>query len=404
MRIAIFSDDSLPDSTRVHAKMLHELALELKSNGHEPVILTPGHKAQSRLVVDFIDDIEVWRFRSNPTRSGNKLKRAITESLLSVNAYLAISKKVATRPFDLYINYSPTIFFGPLIRLLKHRFGGYCYLVLRDMFPQWAIDEGLLRKGSLITKYFQFFELFNYKTADCIGVMSDANKRFFQEQYPQFDNVKVLYNWTSLEPYRENISDEDDIRTQLSLENKIIFFYGGNIGHAQDMGNLLRLVNSMKNHPDAHFLFVGQGDEVDLVVEAKDRLNLDNLTYLPSVSQSKYQSILSQVDVGLFSLAKTHKAHNFPGKLLGYMCQSIPILGSINSGNDLVRFIRDEQAGYVYVNGDDSSLFSSAICLLEDSTLRKQTGDNAYRVLCQYFSVKSAAAAIVDDSHQLTVY
>ncbi|TON43095.1 L-fucosamine transferase, partial [Vibrio parahaemolyticus] len=68
--------------------------------------------------------------------------------------------------------------------------------------------------------------------------------------------------------------------------------------------NLLRLVESMQAHPKAHFLFIGQGDEFELVEKTKKNKNLDNLTLLPSISQEAYKEVLTQVDVGLFSLAK----------------------------------------------------------------------------------------------------
>ncbi|GAL24289.1 glycosyl transferase group 1 family protein [Vibrio variabilis] len=121
MRIALFPDDSLPDSTLVHAKMFHELALELKARGHTPIIITPGKPTQpTRLVVDFIDGVEIWRFKNGYTRGLGKVNRAINESLISWNAWRAISSKVKQEHFDLCINYSPTIFFGPVVSWIKN--------------------------------------------------------------------------------------------------------------------------------------------------------------------------------------------------------------------------------------------------------------------------------------------
>jgi len=392
MRIALFPDEYLPEGTRVHAKMIHELALELKRLGHHPIVITPGIPTQKRLVINLLEGIEVWRFRSQPTRGVGRIKRAINETFLPFKAWLAIRKKVKNNPFDFYINYSPTIFFGPLIKYLKYKTGGVSYLILRDMFPQWAIDQGLLKEKSIITSYFRWFEKINYKSSDFIGVMSEANKKLFKLQYSDFNNVKILYNWSNTKPYsKNNVPDTNNIRKSLNLKNKVIFFYGGNIGHAQDMTNLINLVYFMKKYPNAHFLFVGQGDEVNLVLEKKEQLNLNNLTYLSSVSQEKYKQILTQVDIGLFSLSKHHSAHNFPGKLLGYMLQSLPILGSVNFGNDLTHFINDNEAGYTYINGENELLFEAAVILLMNPQLRIQNGKNANTVLHRYFSVNSAA-------------
>ncbi|KDN28659.1 glycosyl transferase [Vibrio fortis] len=396
MRIALFPDDYLPSSTLVHAKMFHELALEIKRLGHEPVIITPSHGRQNkRLKIDLLDGIEVWRFRSPQMRGRGKIKRVITESLLSLNAYLALKDIDNIKSFDACVNYSPTIFFGPLMHWFKNQCNTFNYLVLRDIFPQWVIDEGLISARSPIAIYFRIFEKINYKASDCIGLMSSANVKYFSKLHPSYNNLQVLRNWAEVKPKSYN-NTLIDIRKQYELDGKVIYFYGGNIGHAQDMRNLLRLVERMQAHPKAHFLFIGQGDEFELVEMIKEENNLVNLTVLPSIDQDTYKEVLTQVDVGLFSLAKSHKAHNFPGKLLGYMVQSLPILGSVNRGNDVIEFINDEGAGMAYVNGEDLSLYDAALMLLQDQDLRIAMGSRSHEVLKASFSVEAAALQIIN--------
>ena len=396
MRIALLPDDYLPDSTLVHAKMFHELALEFKRLGHEPVVITPGLPFQAkRLTKDTIDGVEVWRFRTGKTRGVGKLKRAINESLFSLNAWLAVRDSVRKAPFDLCVNYSPTIFFGPLVNRIKIA-NPECrsYLILRDMFPQWVIDEGMLRDGSLIARYFRFFERYNYRSSDVIGLMSQANIDYFKTVHSDFTNLEVLRNWSTVAPV-PIAPETHDIRKAHHLRDKVIFFYGGNIGHAQDMANIMRLAKNLLPYPAAHLLLVGQGDEVELVHHLKSEWRLTNVTVLPSVNQETYRQLLKQVDVGLFSLAKTHKAHNFPGKLLGYMLESLPILGSLNPGNDLVEFINGQETGFAFVNGDDKALQEAALKLLNSNLLRKVLGENALKVLHDHFSVERASEQIL---------
>ncbi len=396
MRLAIITDDYLPLSTLNHAKMLHDLALQLTHEGHEAVIITPGLPDQStRLVKDSVDGITVWRFRNGRTRGVNKITRALNETLLSFNAWRAIHKEVEVAPFDGVIYYSPSIFFGWLVKKIKTINQCKSYLILRDLFPQWAIDEKLIKQGSLIEKYFRFFETLNYTTADTIGLMSPKNLELFDEVHQCKFNTHVLFNWADTNR-PELILEKLGLRHSLGLDGKVIFFYGGNIGHAQDMANLMRLAMSLKDKEDLHFLFIGQGDEVDLVKGYIERESLINTTFLPSVSQEEFKHILRQVDVGLFSLAYSHKAHNFPGKLLGYMVESIPILGSVNPGNDLSDVISNADAGYVFVNGEDESLRKAAIELASSSALRNKLGGHANDLLHQSFSVESSANAIIE--------
>lgn len=396
MRIAILADDSLPDSTLVHAKMLHELASEYEKNGHSVIMIVPGEpKQRDRLVVNQIDNITYWRFRAPKQRGNGKLKRAINETLLSLRAWMAIKDSLSKTSLDLVIYYSPSIFFGYLVEKIKKTTSCKSYLILRDMFPQWAIDEGLIKKGTIVEKYFRFFENVNYRAADSIGLMSPKNLELFETLNGDDYNTEVLFNWTDSSVANQKL-DSFNLRKKFGLVDKIIFFYGGNIGHAQDMPNLLRLAESMKEHADAHFVFLGQGDQVDLVLSSIEDKQLSNCTFIPSVTQYDYKLILNEVDVGLFSLSAKHTAHNFPGKLLGYMAHSLPILGSVNFGNDLKGIVQKANAGYICVNGQDSELLEYAKVLAKNSEVRKEVGKNGRLLLTESFCVTAATKQILD--------
>ena len=373
--------------------MFHELAVELLQNGHQVTVITPEINASQCFSTDNIDGVEVWRFNSGPIKDVSKYQRAINETLLSFRAWRALKSKINETTFDGIIYYSPSIFWGRLVYNIKKKCGCPAYLVLRDMFPQWVIDAGMLRSGSLLDKYFRFFEQYSYKQADGIGLMSDRNLELFQSQNKTLP-CEVLRNWASLTAHVSCEDESTSFRQRLRLHDKTVFFYGGNIGHAQDMANLMRLAQKMQIHPQAHFLFVGQGDEVDLINRLATEWQLSNFSYLPSINQQEFKRLLSEVDIGLFSLSANHTSHNFPGKLLGYMVQSLPILGSVNEGNDLMDIVNTNQAGFIHLNGQDDALFASAQRLLLDQSLRSTIGEGAYELLINQFSVHSAAQVI----------
>ncbi|MCB5307772.1 glycosyltransferase family 4 protein [Yersinia massiliensis] len=395
MHFALIIDDYLPSSTRVAAKMMHELALELVHLGHSVTVITPGHPHQKyKLDCMIVDGVSVWRFRSGKIKDISHIMRGINESLLSFRAWFAIRTKIKSINFDGIIYYSPSIFFGNFVEKIKEESNCRSYLILRDLFPQWIIDEGMIKKNSLLEKYFRFFERKCYQAADNISLMSPNNKILFNKVNPEYINTDVLFNWCRCEPHVKK-DNALNIREQLNLEGKVLFLYGGNLGKAQDMENLVRLAKNMRNNNKAHFIFIGQGDEVDLIHNLSKEWRLNNFSYLPSISQDSFEDILSQVDVGLFSLAKFHTTHNFPGKILGYMLHSLPILGSVNDGNDLVDVITEANAGYVFVNGDDDSLFNAAQLLTNDAHLRRLKGNNAHKLLLNKFSVTAAAKKII---------
>ncbi len=390
MKICIVIDDYLPHSIKVGAKMVHELACELVKRGHHVSVITPSPNLNTSYQVEKLDGVNVHRFKSGKIKNISKVRRAVNETLLSYLAWIALKEEVSKEQHDIVVYYSPTIFWGHLVTKLKKLWGAPSYLVLRDIFPQWAVDRGLIKKGSLIEKYFRYFERKNYEAADTIGLMSQKNLEWFKENVRTDAKLEVLPNWAALTP----VSSDGAYRKKLGLENRVVYFYGGNIGQAQDMMNIVRLAKRMQKYPEAYFLLVGAGDEVDLVKRAIAEEKIKNLTLLPPVSQDVFKKMLSEFDIGLFTLHKDHTTHNFPGKLLGYMVQSMPILGSINSGNDLKDTVEGAGAGFVTVNGEDDLFFDNARKLL-DREKREDMGKKAFDLLKNSFSVESAANKIL---------
>lgn len=391
MRILLLVVYYLP-STMSSAKLIHDLAVEFLRLGHDPVIVAPDENLVKDSELSNENGIKVFRIRTGKIKNSSRVIRGFNEARLSKLIWQKGRSFFKENPCDLIIYYSPTIFFGKLVKRLKKLFSCPSYLVLRDIFPQWALDTGVFKKGIIYT-YFKFIERQNYEAADIIGVQSPANLRYFEENRlaKQFQ-LEVFYNWTTL---REENIRTGTYREQLGLQEKVVFFYGGNIGVAQDIDNLIRLAKKMKHDEAAYFLIVGGGSEVPRLRAEISSSGLTNIAIHDPVGQQEYLSMLSEFDVGLISLDRSLKTQNFPGKLLGYMYHSMPILASINPGNDLKSLLEDQEAGLVCFNGEDEVLAENAMKLLVNANLRRRLGRNARSLLENTFSVSRAAGQIL---------
>lgn len=371
--------------------MMHELAVKLKEKGNEITVITPGTDLKQNYKKDILDGVSILQFSSGRIKNVSKLKRLINEFILSRRAWKYLKKYFIQNHHDLIIYYSPSIFWGNLVFRLKNLWKVPSYLILRDFFPQWIIDNGMIREKSLIAFFLKYYEKLNYKAADQIGIQSPANIEWFSNKFPEFKNIELLYNWATDSPV---LNKNYFYRKKLNLEGKIVFFYGGNIGKAQDMMNIVRLAEKMKTHTDVVFLLVGAGDEVELVKTSIQDLQLNNMILLDPVSQEEFKLMLAEFDIGLFTLHFGHKTHNFPGKILGYMVQEKPILGVVNPGNDLKNILEDSKSGLVTIAGDVEKLYKNALVLLDDKT-RKQMGRNANLLLKSKFSVDNAVETVL---------
>jgi glycosyltransferase involved in cell wall biosynthesis len=391
VRILIIVDCYYP-TTKSSAKLVHDLGVEMRAEGHDVTVLAPSDAIEQRCEITIEDGLRIVRVRTGKIKGAGLIARGLQEVRLSANLWNGAKDFLRENRHDGIIYYSPSIFFGALVSRLKKLWDCPSYLILRDIFPQWAVDAGVIRKGPLY-QYFRRKELEEYDTANVIGVQTPANLKYFSEHLPHKPyRLEVLFNWT---PVDEAPAASGAYRARLGLQDKVVFFFGGNIGVAQDMDNILRLAASLNHEPSAMFLLVGDGSEVPRLKKKIAEQQLTNILLLPAVDQQEYLAMLSEMDVGLLSLDRRLRTQNVPGKLMGYMQYAKPVLASVNEGNDLKEILDQANAGFCLINGDDAGLSSAARRLVQDSGLRGRLGANSRQLMKNTFAAPAAAKQVL---------
>ena len=380
---------------------MHDMALEFHRQKHEVIVLTPSDRVSKNIEVTSEFGFPVVRVKTRNIKGAWRAFRAIQESRLSRVLWRRAKPFLLQHPADLIVFYSPTIFWASLVRRLKSIWHCPVYLILRDIFPAWAVDAGILRKG-LIYYFFRRKEILQYEIADRIAVQSPANLEYFNREFrTRGYRLEVLYNWMNLQV--ENLPSTN-YRTRFGLQDKVVFVYGGNLGVAQDVDNIVRLAHRLVNHNRIHFLLVGEGSEVPRLRKLLAEQCLQNVQLLHAVSPSEYLALLSEFDVGLLSLDRRLKTHNVPGKLLGYMYWCKPTLASINPGNDLFEILEKNHAGFCLLNGDDDGLCAAALRIANNADLREKMGKNARSLLERMFSVETAVRQITSQFQEQEIF
>ncbi|MBM9589037.1 glycosyltransferase WbuB, partial [Leptospira sp. 201903075] len=155
MNLILIVDDYLPESGKIAAKMMHELALECIRKGHQVLVITPdsyqAYDSESNHLYQY-QGVGVYRFPSGRLKNVSKPIRLVNEILLPYRAWVYGNKMFKSASCDLVIYYSPSIFWSYLIKKIKKISGAKSFLILRDFFPQWVIDNGMLKENSLLAK------------------------------------------------------------------------------------------------------------------------------------------------------------------------------------------------------------------------------------------------------------
>jgi hypothetical protein len=335
MRVAVITV-AYPPLRSSGAVQIRDLAREFAAQGHEPVVLVPETRLGRPWVLETLDGIQVLRLSAGPTRDINYFWRTIAEFLLPWAMLRGLRKSpLAKQRWDAVVCYSPSIFFGPLIRALKRSSNCRSYLIQRDMFPDWAVDLGLLRRG-VAYRVFKAVEQQQYAAADVIGVQAPSNLAYVAHlsEKPGL-RLEVLWNW---------LAEARDVGCSISLAatalaGRTIFVYAGNMGVAQRVDVFLDLAERLRHRRDIGFLFVGRGTDLPRLRATTVARQLDNILFHDEVDPSEIPGLMAQCHIGLLALDPRHKTHNIPGKFLAYMQAGLPVLAQINQNNDLVGLI-----------------------------------------------------------------
>ena len=387
MRIALIGD-VFPPLRSSGAVQLRDLCLGFARQGHEISMMVASPELEESFRIENWKGVQVVRLKTPKTKDTNYIRRTIGELLMPFFMlwHLRFSK-LCNQKWDGIVWYSPTIFLGLLVYMLKKNSNCKSYLIIRDIFPEWAVDMGLMGRG-LPYFFFKGIANFQYSVADVIGIQTPGNRVYFEnwENNPR-KNLEVLNNWLAETPTQQCSITVSD--TQLA--GRKIFVYAGNMGIAQGMDILLELADQLQSRQDIGFLFVGRGSEVQKLRKETQKRKLENMLFFDEIDPDEISSLYDQCHVGLISLDSRHKSHNIPGKFLSYMQSGLPVLASVNDGNDLVALIESEKIGQVSTNYSASNLKKNAEKLIED-----MDRDPHYKVRCNniYKRLYSPDAAV----------
>ena len=391
MKIALISIHYPPLRSSCAVQM-RDLAQELLREGHEPLVIVPTQGLNAPYRLDVIESIPVYRISSNKMIDIGYMRRAINEILLPFSMLLNLRKSdFPSTNLDAVVWYSPTIFFGPLVYFLKKSSQCPSYLILRDIFPEWALDLGLFTKGP-IYYLFKLIARYQYSVANVIGVQTDSNLKYlFKWKNKPNRKLEVLHNWLS--PALKNgttLCINDSL-----LRGRKIFIYIGNMGVAQGMDILIELANKLRLRSDIGFLFVGRGSEVSRLQAMVNSLDLNNVLFHNEIDPSQIPSLLKQCQVGLIALDPRHTTHNIPGKFLTYLQAGLPVLARVNSDTDLLKVIENYNIGRSYTGSDIEELSAIAEELIDNQDQLLEISNRQLEISNTLYSTKNAVHKII---------
>lgn len=393
---------SISYSENNHISFYEELLQEFVANGHEVFVACASEKRKQRKTgITNERGIKVLRINTgNITGNVNLIEKGISTVMIDIQFQKAISRYFVNEKFDLILYPTPPITLVGTVTYLKKQNNAISYLLLKDIFPQNAVDLGMLRKTGLkgiIYKIFRIKEKKLYKISDYIGCMSPANVKYVLDHndFVKKEKIEVCPNCVKLLNDKHTTEEHKSIREKYGLPlDKTIFVYGGNLGKPQGIDFFLSCLREIKNVDEAFMLVVGGGSEASKIKLFINENSIDNAMILDSLPKQDYELLADACDVGLVFLDYRFTIPNFPSRILSYMQRSKPVLIATDPNTDMGQIVVDNGFGWSCLS-NDSNAFIDCVREALQSNLNIM-GETSRKFLENHYDVKNGYAIIVN--------
>lgn len=377
-----------------------DLLREFVKKGHKVYMISPVERRTGRSTHIIREkNAVILKLKIGNTQKTGIIEKGISTLTIEPLFIMGIRKYFSKVKFDLVVYSTPPITFCNAVEYVRKRDGAKTYLLLKDIFPQNAVDMGMMTtegaKG-LLYKFFRAKEEKLYALSDRIGCMSPANVRYLLEHNPGIAPERVEVSPNSVEIQDKSVDAETRaaIRQKYGIpQDKTVFVYGGNLGRPQGIPFLTECLLTQKNNPDAFFLIVGDGTEYPLLENFCRVQRPANVKLMQQLPKEDYDTMVGACDVGLIFLDHRFTIPNFPSRLLSYMQAKLPVLACTDPNTDIGQIITDGGFGW-WCESNDASAFASIIAQIPAADL-PSLGQQAYRVLQEKYTAKDAAENIL---------
>jgi len=391
VRILILSQYYAPEVGASQAR-LSAIARTLKGLGHQVEVLTgmpnyPTGRVQDEyrhrvLLREHIDGVKVIRVWLYPAK-GTGFRRLANYASFMLTSLVGAA---LVRKPDLILVESPPPSLMLSAVALTNVWGAACAMYVADLWPDSAVDAGLLTEGRFL-KAVRRLESWSYAHADF--VVASANGAIEAlERDKGVPTTKLMFLPNGADPdARPAEGDREAFRKKLGIsEQTCVILYAGTIGVVHGVDVAVRAMNELeRNHPRLLLLIVGDGSELEHVRQMASDLRVENVRFLAAVDPRELVGYWAAADIGLscqrdLRIAEIVRA----AKVLTMMGASKPIVFS--GAGEGARLVAEAECALVVSPEDPRALAEALVTLTEDADLRSRLGANGRKYIEDHLS------------------
>ena len=374
-----------------------DLFRKFVEKGHGVYIASPAERMmREKTNLKKYDGYSVLRVKVGNFQKTNMIEKGISTLFIETHFLAAIKKYYSDIKFDAVVYATPPMTYPNVVDFIKKRDGAKIYLLLKDIFPQNAVDIGLFTEKSLIYKYFRKKEIRVYKQSDSIGCMSQANVDFLLEHNDFIDKSIVHICPNCIEYTKPEKVDKAEIRKKYNIPAEAtVFIYGGNLGKPQCIPFIIDLIKANYGKKDRFFVISGTGTEAHKLRSFYENEKPENLLLTDWLQQDEYDRLIAACDVGMLFLDHRFTIPNIPSRILTYMRHALPVFAATDVNTDMGKIISDGDFGWwcESKNAEKATEYLDKICE-QDLT---EKGKNSLKFLLENYTTDIGYECIMEN-------
>ncbi len=370
----------------------------IRDKGHSVYVVSPRERSLGLPSgMKDIDGIHILGVRTLNLQKTSVIEKGLGQLLVEYQYRSAIRHYLNEISFDLILYTTPPITLPAAIKYtISRNPSARTYLLLKDIFPQNAVDLGMMSKSGvkgLLYRYFRRKERELYRLSDHIGCMSPANIEYVIKHNQDIDPDKVELAPNSVQLVVSHVIDRESIRKRFNLPiDRPVFIYGGNLGKPQGIPFLIDCISANSSRSDCHFVIIGSGTELSKLKRWYEETKPAAVSLLDRLPKNEYDDLVASCDVGLIFLDHRFTIPNFPSRLLCYLENKMPIVVATDPVSDTGRLAEEHCYGY-WCESNSVAAFTAILDKMIKSD-RLTMGERGYEYLCKNYLVDNTYSAI----------
>jgi len=388
-----------PDAVST-AYLYTDLAKELRNLGHSVEVLTttphynhveeelnaqPLYRIAPGFYTSSCSGIKVWHVSLGKRTSD---ARARTLGYLRFHLLSLLWSLFHHEHYDVVLAPSPPLSIGVMGWLLARRYGGRCVYNVQELYPDIAINHGLIENAGLIGA-FRALERFVYRRSDAIVTIAERFATVISDRAGDSERITTIPNFVDTEFYQPLPRDNSFSRAH-GLLDKFVVSYAGNIGIAQDWGPLLIAARNLADRP-IQFVIAGEGTHSTWLREQIRQLNLRNVLLLPYQARQIIPLMNAASDVTTISMSHSGGQDGFPSKIYTTLACAKPSIISADEDCELCAIVDECECGWTVPAGDSDAYTTAILTALAQRESLHEIGLRGRDYVEQRFSLKVVA-------------